>query len=198
MARVAGLVRTSLGENASDDSRQIDAITRWAQEHGHVIVEWYIDRGGKRHQSENVRRRPRFIQMMKDAAARKFDIVCVEEHTRFGVKDVYEYGHYIHLLRKYKVQLWEARHNKHLSPPPSQMAEVLESGFLKPTTSRQENVDRSSRTISGKLKHAQRGQWLGGQIMYASQVECRSHGQLLWTVEIRDGVRRAKVKVFSG
>jgi DNA invertase Pin-like site-specific DNA recombinase len=151
------------------------------------LVGWYEDRGGKRSEAEDPRRRPDFQRLMADAQARKFDAIVVEEDTRFGTKDVYQFNHYAYLLREAGVELWEARNNKQLNPDPDQMGDVLTTS-VRAMTSTQEVLDKSTRTLGTKLARASCGLWQGGLIPTCSAVECRTaSGQLLWTVEEVDG-----------
>jgi hypothetical protein len=59
-------------------------------------VAWYEDRGGKRSEAEDVKRRPDFNRMMAQAQGkpRPFDAIVVEEDTRFGAKDVWQFNHF--------------------------------------------------------------------------------------------------------
>jgi DNA invertase Pin-like site-specific DNA recombinase len=186
--RVAGYIRTSRGEKCSDPARQRNAIDQWIAAHGHVLVEIYEDRGGARSEAENIKKRPDFIRLLADAKTGAFQAICVEEYTRFGTADVYEFMGYAGALRRVRVQLWEARGNRLLNDKPEKIGEILTNSVLPAHSSTQESMDKSSRSLGGKLDRASRGLWQGGTILGCSAVECRNvQGELLWVVEEVDG-----------
>jgi site-specific DNA recombinase len=83
MARVAAyLRRSSPGEDDKNYSieNQLSDIRTWASEHGHEVGPVYSDPGGRSYTLN----RPVFQQMLADARASEFDIVCVGRFDRFS------------------------------------------------------------------------------------------------------------------
>jgi DNA invertase Pin-like site-specific DNA recombinase len=185
--RIAAYVRTSLGEKASDPARQYARIEEWAAKYGHVVVVTYEDRGGRRSDAEDARKRPRFQAMLQGMKSGTWDAIAVEETSRFGTKDHYQFTHYLYLLREASVQLWDAGRDKLINPSPDEMGECLTT-TIHSMGDHKENVVKSSRSTGAKLEKAKLGLHQGGQPMACSAIECRTPaGVLLWLAEIVDG-----------
>jgi DNA invertase Pin-like site-specific DNA recombinase len=188
--KFASYVRTSKGEKASDPTRQVNTISQWAERTGNLVTRRFEDRGGKRSEASDPAKRPGFHDMLAQAQDRRhrdFDGIVVEEATRFGTADVYEWNHYLYLLRRARVVLVEARSGKVLNADPDKMGEVLTS-TVTAMAQTQEVVDKSSRSLGGALRKAAEGLWQGGPILNCSAVRCTDgEGNLRWTVEVVGG-----------
>jgi DNA invertase Pin-like site-specific DNA recombinase len=99
-------LRTSVGD--SDESRQRDEIQKWADREHKTIDRELFDPGGKRHESERHTRK-QWQEMMALVKADQVDFIVIEEHTRWGYKDIYEFYEHMALLRRHRVILFEAR-----------------------------------------------------------------------------------------
>jgi DNA invertase Pin-like site-specific DNA recombinase len=96
MKRLVGYIRQSLHDAASSSpERQAEIIEAWAKAHGYIVAKIYRDIGGKRSESDNVVTRKEFQNLLKDADARKFDIIVVASQERFGTTDFYEFVSYL-------------------------------------------------------------------------------------------------------
>ena len=85
MKRLVGYIRQSLQDAASSSpERQAEIIETWAKSRDLVITRIYKDIGGKRSEDTNVKTRKDFPIQLKDADARKFDIIVVASQERFG------------------------------------------------------------------------------------------------------------------
>jgi DNA invertase Pin-like site-specific DNA recombinase len=187
MARVAGHIRTSLDEKSSNDERQRETIERWAAQHGHVVVCWYVDRGGRRSDADVPGKRAEFKQMMADRESGRWEIIAVEESSRFGTKDPYQFDHFVYLLNESGIRLWDAGANQLMNPPPDEEGQVIQN-FVRKMADRREDVTKSSRAIGGKLAAAKRGRFQGGPLLCCSALECHSPARkLLWTAEVVEG-----------
>lgn len=89
--RAVGYIRVSQVGARSGDSflspdLQRERITAWASYRQHEVVEWYVDLDVS---GRTGVRRPEFERLMRDAHAKRFDVVAVYRLTRFGrsVKD---------------------------------------------------------------------------------------------------------------
>jgi hypothetical protein len=115
--------------------------------------------------------------------ADQVDFIVVEEHTRWGYKDIYEFYEHMALLRKHRVILFEARTGRILNPHPSELGGIIISS-VQSVQSHQETANLAARSLKAKLIKAQQGQWGGGPIPYALAVACRTHqGDTLWVAE---------------
>lgn len=187
MARLAGYIRTSLDENCSNDQRQRDTIEQWAAKHGHIIVCWYCDRGGRRSDAEVPGKRQQFKRMMADLDKGLWELIAVEEPSRFGTKDHYQFDFYAYQLNEAGVGLYDAGSGQLMNPPPDEEGQVIQN-VVRKMADRREDVTKSSRTISGKLAAAKLGRFQGGQLLCCSMLEARNAaGALLWTAEVVNG-----------
>jgi hypothetical protein len=145
---------------------------------------WYQDIGGTRSQHEDPRRRADFQRLLRDAKAGKFDTLAVEEQSRFGVSDVYDWTRYMGELRRWGVTLYEAQAGRVLNPHPRDKGAVLTSQIGAMTSS--DELDfKATRTLGEKVRRAAAGSWQGGHIPHGSAVLALDQdGQELWRVEL--------------
>ena len=180
MSRGAAYIRTS--QESSPEDRQRATITTWLGKTGRELDQgaWYLDLGWKRHQA-NVR--PAFNKLLKLAKAGSISWIVVEEATRFGTKDAYEFTRIMGDLVDWGVEVWEARSDRLLNPPSTSMGDYLLAtvGALHST---QEVTNLATRSLKAKLLKAELGAWPGGSIPFGMAVQARNGaGVILWTVE---------------
>ena len=186
MKRLVGYIRQSL----QDAAQQPRATTRNHRVLGQgpwlIIAKVYRDIGGKRSESDNVKTRKDFQKLLKDADARKFDIIVVASQERFGTADFYEFVGYLDRFNKLGIELWDAGKNLLLNPHGTEAAGILQStiGTIIDTG---EQMTRSRNTITGQTTKARKGQYLGGHIAYGVAIQCvtlmgRSSGPVKWSV----------------
>ncbi len=85
MKHLVGYIRQSLQDAASSSpERQLEIIESWAKTRDAIITQVYRDIGGKRSEGDNVVTRKDFQKLLKDADARKFDVLIVASQERFG------------------------------------------------------------------------------------------------------------------
>jgi hypothetical protein len=85
MKRLVGYIRQSFQDAASSSpERQLEIIESWAKTHDTIITQVYKDIGGKRSEGDNVVTRKDFQKLLKDADARKFDLIIMASQERFG------------------------------------------------------------------------------------------------------------------
>ena len=78
MKRLVEYIRQSLQDAASSSpERQLEMIEAWAKAHGYSSAHMDRDIGGRRSESDNAVTRPEFQSLLKDADAKKFDIIVV-------------------------------------------------------------------------------------------------------------------------
>ncbi len=185
MKRLVGYIRQSLHDAASSSpERQAEIIEAWAKAHGYIVAKIYRDIGGKRSESDNVVTRKEFQNLLKDADARKFDIIVVASQERFGTSDFYEFVGYLDRFNKLGIELWDAGKNLLLNPHGTEAAGILQStiGTIIDTG---EQMARSRNTITGQTTKARKGQYLGGYIAYGVAIKCVDiDGRVLWISEM--------------
>ena len=176
----AAYLRTS--KESSDEARQRSTIDSWLRDTARVLgpADWYFDPGWKRHQAAV---RPDFNRLLDRVRAGELAWIVVEEQSRWGTEDAYEFIEQMGLLRKYDVELWEARKGRLLNPPASQIGEFL-TGTVQAIQSTEETARLATRSLKAKLLKAQAGAWAGGPIPNGLAVVCRTRtGKVLWTVD---------------
>ncbi len=152
--RAAGYRRVSMKDQV--DNFSLDAqegnITRYVESHGWELVQIYVDAGIS---AKKGSRRPALERLMRDAQARKFDVVIVDKIDRF-------YRHLngllssLDLLNSYGVSFVSVQEQLDFTTPWGKlMLTVLGTlAEIYLDNLRQE-------TKKGKLQKARQGQWLG-------------------------------------
>jgi DNA invertase Pin-like site-specific DNA recombinase len=174
-------IRQSRESRSSTPERQRATCEGYAAAQGWIIQHSYEDIGWSRSEDNT---RPGWQQLLRDAEARKFDIVLVEEQSRAAAVDHYAWSAYMSHLRQAGVRLIEAKSGRLLNPSGTDMAGVLTS-TIGSVLNTQELLDKSTRTISGKLARIRAtGCWQGGPIQFATSIGCYTpEGRLLWKCE---------------
>ena len=178
--RGGAYLRTS--QESSDEARQRSTIESWLTRTGRVLNrdDWFFDPGWKRHQATV---RPAFNKMLELAHTGKISWIVVEEATRWGSSDAYEFTSHMGALVASGVEVYEARSGRLLNPPATEMGDYILAtvGALNST---QETTNLATRSLKAKLLKAQLGAWSGGPIPYGLAVQARTAaGNPLWTVE---------------
>jgi DNA invertase Pin-like site-specific DNA recombinase len=189
--RVASYQRTSKDE--SNPERQGEAIAAWAARRGLAVRQTYVDRGGRRHEALDERKRPAFTRLLEAVRRREWDVVVVEELSRLGFKDQYQFMYFAYLFREHKTELREARTDRLLNS--EDVGDFVVSG-IGAVGSRREVVNTASRSLGEKIRMARAGEWWGGYIPYGLCVAAlEADGTERWRVE--DVGPRQRLRVFS-
>ncbi len=185
MKRHVAYIRQSLHDSSSSSpERQRDIIEAWAKTHGIIISHYYIDIGGRRSESDNVKTRPNFQALLADADAQKFDVIVVSAQDRFGSSDFYEFVSFLDRFNKHGVELWDAGKNQLLNAHATESIGILQS-TLGTIIETGEQVIRSKNTITGQATKARTGTYLGGPITYGVAIQCVTNdGKIRWTCEM--------------
>jgi DNA invertase Pin-like site-specific DNA recombinase len=186
--RVALYVRTS--KAGAEEERQVAAAGAWTARHGLALSRTYRDLGGKRHESKDPKRRAGFARLLADVRAGLWDIVLVEEQSRFGALGR-EFDYYMHIFEEASCELWAATADRCLSAP--DVASVVLSAVAA-AGNRTEVEQLATRTLGGKLSGAREGRYQGGPIPYGMAIQARTPaGVPVWTLETADDGRRVQV-----
>lgn len=164
-----------------DTQRQKDSVAKWD------ISIWFEDSEGKNPRDQAAKRKG-FQQMLKAVQAGLISRIVVDRQDRFGVKDAYEWGKFIDLLRSHDCELIDAS-GKVLSDDDD--ATIL-TGTLGAITSRREQKEKAHRNLTGKLPRARAGEYQGGYAPYGLDV-CCFNGKEKWRVVYTGHFERQKV-----
>lgn len=157
----AAYVRVS--SDKQDTARQVKRI----EARGLPIGFWFRDETGK-NPRDLAHKREAFQAMMKAVQAGLIGRIIVDRQDRFGVKDAYQWGQFISLLREHGATLEDAD-GKVLSADDD--VSIL-TGTLGAITSTREQKEKAHRNITGKVSKAREGEYQGGYPPYAFDVVC--------------------------
>lgn len=185
MKRLAAYILQSLNDpSSSSPERQLEIIEAWAKVRGVIIAHIYQDVGGKRSESDNIRTRPQFQELLIDAEALKFDTLVVSSQERFGSSSIYQYIRYMARFLDLKIEVWNASTNSLLNVYCIEATGILQStsGSIVDTS---EQMTRSRNTITGQTTKARKGSYLGGFIAYGIAIQCVTQdGVVRWISEM--------------
>lgn len=162
---LAAYIRVS--SDKQDGTRQRENIQAWGDANSLVISHWFEDSDGK-NPRDLAEKRIDFQRLLTKVATGDIDAVIVDSLDRFGVKDAYEFGHYIHELRNHGVELWSVTQGN-LSAADSATILTSTIGAITSTTEQEEKAHRS---LQGKMRSAKNGEYVGGYPQYGFDVVC--------------------------
>lgn len=176
-------------DSKSDLQRQILLLAAFCKENKIAVPESlrYQDTGSR----DLSRRRPQFQQMLKDAARGKFKTLLVPALDRFGVEDTEEFFRYRSELRDAGVSIFSIDPSE--GDLSSKEKETIIKIFFKAEASKEEQIKKGSRAISGKHKQLLYGlpSFQGGPCPYGYDKQCvTSIGEILWTLHYQGPQRR--------
>ena len=153
--------------NAQETKEQVIGNRQYAEENGIGVLNEYGDYG-KRHHAH---KRPAFQQMLGDIGTMKPNMILVHRLDRFGVKDAKELGHFLYLLDQHKVSLITTidgqDHNR------DDIYTTI-TNAIAASQSRQEQIDKADRVLSGKRDTASQGEYIGGKYLtYGFDLVCK-------------------------
>ena len=179
----AAYVRVS--SDKQDTTRQVKRI----EVRGVPIGFWFRDETGK-NPRDLAHKRPAFQNMLKAVQAGLISRIIVDRQDRFGVKDAYQWGQFISLLREHGTTLEDAD-GKVLSADDD--VSIL-TGTLGAITSTREQKEKAHRNITGKVSKARDGEYQGGYPPYAFDVVCfGADGKEKWRTVYVGQFKRLKV-----
>src|SRR5271157_4830574 len=185
MARPVAYIRQSLNDKSSSSpERQRETTDRFALNREWIIIEYYIDVGGKRSEIEDAVHRPNFLRMMAHARLQKFDTIIVSSQERFGVPDIYSFYGLMGELRSLNIEVWDATSGICINPPGHQLGTVFQA-FAGTVIDTGEQQARAKNVCSGQVVKSKQGRYLGGGIAYGTCIKCISGtGETMWTCEV--------------
>ena len=134
---------------------------------GLPVTFWFRDETGK-NPRDLAHKRQAFQNMLKTVKAGLIGRIIVDRQDRFGVKDAYQWGEFISLLREHGTMLEDAD-GKVLSADDD--VSIL-TGTLGAITSTREQKEKAHRNITGKVNKAKDGEYQGGYPPYGFDVVC--------------------------
>ena len=153
--------------NVQETKEQVKGNRQYAQENGITVLAEYGD-FGKRHHAH---KRPNFQRMLADIATMKPDLILVYRLDRFGVNDANELGYFLTILEKSNVRLITTIDGQDHSQ--DDIATSI-TNTIAANQSRQEQVDKADRVVSGKRATASQGEYIGGKYLtYGFDLVCK-------------------------
>jgi DNA invertase Pin-like site-specific DNA recombinase len=163
--RNAAYIRVS--SDKQDVSRQKTSCVSCATKLGLTINRWFEDSDGKNPRHRSAKRKD-FQRLLTAVRSGEIDTIIVDSQDRFGTKDAFEWSTFVGLLREHSCELYDSNCRK-LSADDD--GAVL-TGVVGALTSKREQREKAHRNISGKVKHAKKGEYQGGYPPYGFDVVC--------------------------
>jgi DNA invertase Pin-like site-specific DNA recombinase len=146
-----GYLRVSSDKQDETAERQQEQIIQWAERHGILISEWFVDTGSR----DKAEQRPNFQRMLKRIENGLIGAVVVQHQDRFGIKDGDEWGFYRHLFRrKYGCKIYSVIDNAELTA--ADKATAITTQF-KANASEEEQIKIANRNLSGMVTAVRQG-----------------------------------------
>ena len=185
MEHNAAYIRQSLvDKHSSSPERQRETTSTFAATRSWIINDFYVDVGGKRSETDDVRTRPNFQRLMNDARLGKFNRILVSSQERFGTPDIYSFYALMGELRNLGIEVWDCTAGICINPPGHQLGGVLQA-FMGTVTDTGEQQARAKNTVSGQIVKSKDGRYLGGGIAYGISIKCvTSSGTVSWRCEM--------------
>lgn len=155
-----------ISSDKQDTQRQRESLAKFEP------ALWFEDSEGKNPRDQAAKRKG-FQALFKAVESGLVQRIVVDRQDRFGVKDAYEFGKFISLLRDHNCELIDSS-GKVLSS--NDDVSVL-TGTLGAITSRREQVEKGHRSISAKVQRAKAGEYPGGYPPYGLDVVCVHNGK---------------------
>jgi len=145
MCPAVGYARRSTDMQERSIPDQKACVERWAAEHGHRVVRWYVDDAIS---GTSAKGRTAFERLLRDAEnGRDFDAVLVYDISRFSRGGTNETGYYLHRLKMAGVEaVFTAE-----GIPEGDEGELLQG--VKSWQARQYSVKLARDSIRGQLSH---------------------------------------------
>ena len=157
-------IRVSTPDQQVDE--QWKTIQQYADENDIEIICQYGDYR-KRHKSHMAKS---FQAMLKDIETIKPKVILVQRLDRFGTASNKELGYFLTILDKHGVRLITAIDGKDRSK--DNLATDIEN-VIAASQSKQEQIDKAERVLTGKRGKASKGEYIGGKtLVYGFDVVC--------------------------
>jgi hypothetical protein len=158
-----------------EEATQVDSIAAWLAGKAKDIKEVQaFEDTGSRHKAH---KRADFQRLLKWVEAGEVQWVVVAELDRFGSADPYQLMSFIHQLREAGCKLWVAADSKCVSEGDDL---TILTNVFKGITSEKEQYTRSARALRTFPDLAARGEFTGGRVPFALDVECRRGDKVVW------------------
>ena len=179
LTAAAGYIRMSTAKQEDSPERQRREINALAKREGYRIVEWYADEGLTGTKSKN---RPKFQELLVDAAAGKFGAVLIHEHSRFSREDVFDAMAHFKLLKDCGVKLVTSSRGEIRFDDLGGMIMTI----VDQHGARSEAIKLAERGLSGKLAKADRGDRFGRAPFGYDREILNSKGEVIHRVHFQE------------
>ncbi len=180
-AKVTAFIYIRVSTPSQEVNEQLKMIQQYAADHGIEVIGQYGDYE-KRHKTDQ---RRSFQAMLNDIETLKPSMILVQRLDRFGTKDGNELGFFITTLNKHGVKLVTAIDGKDRSK--SDLETTLLNAIAA-SQSKQEQIDKAERLLTGKRAKALLGEYIGTKnLAYGFDVLCiGKDGKEKWRL-VEDG-----------
>lgn len=178
-----GYIRMSTGRQENSPQRQRAEIKKLAAQQGYRIVKWYEDHGLTGTESVN---RPEFQQLLKDAAAGRFEAILVHEQSRFSREDIFDVMLHWRLLRQAGVDIVTCQRGRLRF---DDLGGII-TAIVDQHGAREESVKLAQRVVGGQRLRAKQGKRIGGIVFAYDREVMDETGQVVRRVHFRDRFRK--------
>ncbi len=162
-------VSTDDQEELGTIADQVNYARHFVEERNLVVYDWYLDDGVSG--TLPLELRPEGSRLLRDADARRFQVVYCYNMTRWA-RDTLYYLLGERYLKERSIELRFMRENLDLSNPAGRIQATMLAGF-----SEYERALILERTMSGRLRVINEGCWVGGQPPYGYKVVPNAEGR---------------------
>lgn len=181
-----GVAYVRVSTDKQDSESQKSSIKRWELENDCKVGCWLEDVGSR----DQAYKRADFQRLMGMVEDGKVDWIVVDALDRLGVRGVYELGRIVCTLQENDVQLVSI--SEGVLTDEDMTTEIFAT--IASARSRDEQVQRSSRSIRGKIDAVKRGEFQGGNPPFGFDVLCvDAQGKEKWRVVYEGHYQRVKI-----
>jgi DNA invertase Pin-like site-specific DNA recombinase len=175
-----------VSSDKQDHESQRAAIQAWLDNNKLTVAIWYKDVGSR----DLAHRRPDFQRLLRAVENGEISWIIVDAKDRFGTANAWEFGKFICHLREHDCQLWSVSQG-HLTADDA-VTEILMT--VDSVRSRDEQVNKSQRSLRGAVHGVKRGEWQGGYPPFGFDVLCLGKdGREKWRVFYEGTHRRLRL-----
>ncbi len=184
LPKSVGYIRMSTDKQEDSPDRQKANLTEFA-ERDYTLVGWYVDPGMSGTESA---KRPEFQRLLRDAANGHFEVILIDEPSRFSREDVWDAMMHWRLLKQAGVRIVSRQRGELRLDDLGGMI----SAMVDQHASHQESVKTADRTSSGKRLAINNGRWIRGRVFAYDRVIRTPDGRLVSHVHFRDTFPKPK------
>jgi DNA invertase Pin-like site-specific DNA recombinase len=185
-AGARGVAYLRVSSDKQDHQSQRAVIQEWLDRNGLSVSHWFHDTGSR----DLANRRPDFQRLLRAVENGLVDWIAVDAKDRFGTANTWEFGKFICQLRDHDCQLWSVSQGDLTAD--DAVTEILAT--VDSVRSRDEQVNKSQRSLRGAVRAVRQGEWQGGYPPYGFDVVCLDKsGKEKWRVYYTGAYQRLRL-----